>query len=124
MSDALRRQRGFSLPETLLALVLLIVTVTALAGYQRGLANGFMQLNQYRQLWRDAWRFAQLSPPVIPANRQISRMQTSVQRCVSITVTITMPAAAGADDPAALPGQSVAVSEYVKGVPLKPSGCA
>ena len=91
MSDALRRQRGFSLPETLLALVLLIVTVTALAGYQRGLANGFMQLNQYRQLWRDAWRFAQLSPPVIPANRQISRMQTSAARCVSITVTITMP---------------------------------
>ena len=54
MPDALRRQRGFSLPETLLALVLLIATVTALAGYQRGLANGFMQLNQYRQLWRDA----------------------------------------------------------------------
>ena len=93
MSDTLRRQGGFSLPETLLALVLLIATVTALAGYQRGLASGFMQLNQYRQLWRDAWRFAQLSPPVIPANRQISRMQTSVQRCVSITVTITMPAA-------------------------------
>jgi prepilin peptidase dependent protein C len=42
MSDALRRQKGFSLPETLLALVLLIATVTALAGYQRGLANGFM----------------------------------------------------------------------------------
>ena len=83
MPDALRRQRGFSLPETLLALVLLIATVTALAGYQRGLANGFMQLNQ----------FSQLSPPVIPANRQVSRMQTSVQRCVSITVTITMPAA-------------------------------
>lgn len=41
MPDALRRQRGFSLPETLLALVLLIATVTALAGYQRGLANGF-----------------------------------------------------------------------------------
>ena len=31
MSDALRRQRGFSLPETLLALVLLIVTVTGRA---------------------------------------------------------------------------------------------
>ena len=52
LPDALRRQRGFSLPETLLALVLLIATVTALAGYQRGLANGFMQLNQYRQLAR------------------------------------------------------------------------
>ncbi|HEY4466804.1 MAG TPA: prepilin-type N-terminal cleavage/methylation domain-containing protein [Klebsiella sp.] len=92
MPDALKRQGGFSLPETLLALALLIITVTALAGYQRGLASGFMQLNQYRQLWRDAWRFGQLSPPVIPANRHISRMQTSMQRCVSITVTITMPA--------------------------------
>lgn len=39
MPDALSRQRGFSLPETLLALVLLIMTVTALAGYQRGLAS-------------------------------------------------------------------------------------
>lgn len=93
MSDALRRQRGFSLPETLLALVLLIMTITALAGYQRGLANGFMQLNQYRQLWRDAWRFSQLHPPAVADNRQVSRMQTSVQRCVSITVTITMLAA-------------------------------
>ncbi|QGN39524.1 prepilin-type N-terminal cleavage/methylation domain-containing protein [Klebsiella oxytoca] len=92
MSDAVSRQSGFSLPETLLALIILIVTVTALAGYQRGLANGFMQLNQYRQLWRDAWRFSQLSPAVIPADRQMSRMQTSQQRCVSITVTITMPA--------------------------------
>lgn len=93
MPDALRRQSGFSLPETLLALVLLIMTVTALAGYQRGLVSGFMQLNQYRQLWRDAWRLSQLSPPEIPANRQVSRMQTSRQRCVSITVTITTPAA-------------------------------
>ena len=93
MPDALSRQRGFSLPETLLALVLLIVTVTALAGYQRGLASSSMQLTQYRQLCRDAWRFGQLSPPAIAGGHQISRMQTSMQRCVSITVTITMPAA-------------------------------
>lgn len=92
MPDALRRQRGFSLPETLVAFVLMIMTVTVLAGYQRALANGFMQIGQYRQQWRDAWRFSQLNPPAVPDNRQISRMQTSVQRCVSITVTITMPA--------------------------------
>ena len=93
MPDALKKQDGFSLPETLLALMLMVMTVTALAGYQRALANGFMQINQYRQLWRDAWRFSQLNPPAVPDNRQISRMQTSAQRCVSITVTITMPAA-------------------------------
>ena len=54
MSDAVNHEKGFSLPETLLAMTLLVMVVTALGGYQRGLANGFIQLNQYRQLWRDA----------------------------------------------------------------------
>ena len=77
MSDAVNHEKGFSLPETLLAMTLLVMVVTALGGYQRGLANGFIQLNQYRQLWRDAWRYGQMNPPETP--------------CVSITVTITMP---------------------------------
>lgn len=50
MSDAVNHEKGFSLPETLLAMTLLVMVVTALGGYQRGLANGFIQLNQYRQL--------------------------------------------------------------------------
>ena len=72
MSNALKHQRGFSLPETVLAMALMVLTVTALGGYQRGMAQGIVQLNQ---------------------TRQVSRMQTSTQRCVSITVTISMPVA-------------------------------
>ncbi|HFO2759658.1 TPA: prepilin-type N-terminal cleavage/methylation domain-containing protein [Klebsiella variicola] len=90
MSNALKHQRGFSLPETVLAMALMVLTVTALGGYQRGMAQGIVQLNQTRQLWRDAWRYSQLSSP---ARGQVSRMQTSTQRCVSITVTISMPVA-------------------------------
>ncbi|HHG8773151.1 TPA: prepilin-type N-terminal cleavage/methylation domain-containing protein [Raoultella planticola] len=91
MSDALICRKGFSLPETLLAMVLLVMVVTALGGYQRELANGFIQLNHYRQLWRDAWRFTQLHPPGIPESGQVTRLQTSTARCVSITVTIIIP---------------------------------
>ncbi len=50
MSNALKRQRGFSLPETVLAMALMVLTVTALGGYQRGMAQGIVQLNQTRQL--------------------------------------------------------------------------
>ncbi|MEF3099798.1 prepilin peptidase dependent protein C [Raoultella ornithinolytica] len=91
MSDTLSRQRGFSLPETILATALLVMVITALSGYQRGLAGGFIQLNQYRQLWRDAWRYGQLKPPESPAGGSVTRLQTSTARCVSIRVTITMP---------------------------------
>ncbi|EPM9012467.1 prepilin-type N-terminal cleavage/methylation domain-containing protein [Klebsiella pneumoniae] len=89
MSNALKRQRGFSLPETVLAMALMVLTVTALGGYQRGMAQGIVQLNQTRQLWR----YSQLSAPPSPARGQVSRMQTSRQRCVSITVTISRPVA-------------------------------
>lgn len=44
MSNALKRQRGFSLPETVLAMALMVLTVTALGGYQRGMAQGIVQL--------------------------------------------------------------------------------
>ena len=88
MSNALKRQRGFSLPETVLAMALMVLTVAALGGYQRGMAQGIVQMNQTRQLC-----FSQLSAPPLPARGQVSRMQTSTQRCVSITVTISMPVA-------------------------------
>ena len=91
MSNAVNNELGFSLPETLLAMTLLVMVVTALGGYQRGLATGFIQLNQYRQLWRDAWRYGQMNPPETPPGGSVTRLQTSAARCVSITVTITMP---------------------------------
>ncbi|MDA6840157.1 prepilin-type N-terminal cleavage/methylation domain-containing protein, partial [Escherichia coli] len=60
MSDPLNRQRGFSLPEVMLAMVLMIMIVTALSGYQRALMNSFIIRNQYQQLRRHAWQQTQL----------------------------------------------------------------
>jgi prepilin-type N-terminal cleavage/methylation domain len=47
MPDAVARQRGFSLAESLLAMALLIMTIAALGGYHRGLASGAAQLNAF-----------------------------------------------------------------------------
>ena len=69
MSNALKRQRGFSLPETVLAMALMVLTVTALGGYQRGMAQGIVQLNQTRQLWRDAWRSVSYTHLTLPTKR-------------------------------------------------------
>ena len=78
MSNALKRQRGFSLPETVLAMALMVLTVTALGGYQRGMAQGIVQLNQTRQLWRDAWRYSQLSAPPSPAGKPYADIEAKM----------------------------------------------
>ncbi|KNC87980.1 prepilin-type N-terminal cleavage/methylation domain-containing protein [Trabulsiella odontotermitis] len=91
MPDALKRQRGFSLPEVILSMALMITVVSALAGYQRGLASGFTQLAQYRQVWRNAWQQTQWVPGEMPEGWKVNRLQTTTQRCVSISVTITSP---------------------------------
>ncbi len=41
MSHPLNLQRGFSLPEVLVAMVLMVMIVTALSGYQRVLMHSF-----------------------------------------------------------------------------------
>lgn len=91
MSDPLNRQRGFSLPEVMLAMVLMIMIVTALSGYQRTLMNSFIVRNQYQQLWRHAWQQTQLYPFSPPVNWQVNRMQTTGAGCVSISVKISSP---------------------------------
>ncbi|MDX6039870.1 prepilin-type N-terminal cleavage/methylation domain-containing protein [Scandinavium lactucae] len=91
MSVALNREQGFSLPEVLLSVVLMMMVVMALSGLQSHLATGAAQLIQYRQLWREAWRQSQLHSGSAAAGWQLNRVQTSRQRCVSITVTITTP---------------------------------
>lgn len=90
MSASLKA-RGFSLPEALLSMLLMVMVITALGGYYRALAVGGAQLNQYRQMWRYAWGQTQLQPPALPEGWQRQRAQTSSQRCVSINVTITTP---------------------------------
>lgn len=54
MSVTLARQKGFSMVEVLLAMMLLVIVITALSGYHRALAARFMMFNQYRQLWHYA----------------------------------------------------------------------
>lgn len=55
MSASLRNQQGFSLPEVMLAMVLMVMIVTALSGFQRTLMNSLASRNQYQQLWRHGW---------------------------------------------------------------------
>ncbi|HDG1689011.1 TPA: prepilin-type N-terminal cleavage/methylation domain-containing protein [Kluyvera georgiana] len=90
MSESMRT-RGFSLPEVLLALFLMVSIVTALGGYYRALATSGMQLNQYRQMWRYAWAQTQQLALPLPEGWHSQRVQTSSQRCVSINATITTP---------------------------------
>ena len=47
-------QRGFSLAETLVAMLLLAMTISALLQYHRALALGFSQQWQQRQAWQVA----------------------------------------------------------------------
>lgn len=91
MPDPLNSQRGFSLPEVMLAMVLMIMIVTALSGYQRVLMNSFIIRNQHQQLWRHAWQQSQLYQFSSPVNWQVNRMQTTRAGCVSINVIISSP---------------------------------
>ncbi|XIH01234.1 prepilin-type cleavage/methylation domain-containing protein [Pantoea sp. SGAir0418] len=49
-----RRQQGFSLAETLVAMLLLAMTISTLLQYHRALALGFSQQWQQRQAWQVA----------------------------------------------------------------------
>lgn len=91
MSASLKKQRGFSLTEVLLAMVLMVMVVTALGGYHRALATGFTSASQWRQLWRHAWQQAQIVAPPLPPGWQVRRGQTTTEGCVSISVTVTSP---------------------------------
>lgn len=78
MSAAVSREKGFSMVEVLLAMMLLVVVVTALSGYHRALAARFTVFNQYRQLWHHAWNQSQLSTNVLPqAGRPVGGRQRS-----------------------------------------------
>lgn len=90
MRDTLKT-RGFSLPEVMLAMLLMVMVITALGGYYRALATGGAQLQQYRQMWRYAWGQTQQQAAALPAGWNSQRVQTSSQRCVSINATITTP---------------------------------
>lgn len=85
------RQRGFSIVEVLLAMALMIMVVTMLAGYHRALASRFVMLDHYRQFWRHGWNQSQLHASALPEGWQINRGQTTHAGCVSISVTLISP---------------------------------
>lgn len=85
------KEAGFSLPEVLISMVLLIVVIAALSGFYRSLAMGFQAQWQYRQLWRFASQQAEIAPSTLPAGWNVTRVQTSTAGCVSISVIVTSP---------------------------------
>ncbi|MBM3073081.1 prepilin-type N-terminal cleavage/methylation domain-containing protein [Lelliottia sp. RWM.1] len=91
MPVALSKQKGFSMVEVLLAMMLLVLIVTALSGYHRELAVRFTVFNQYRELWHNAWNQSQLEAKALPEGWQVNREQTTQSGCVSITVTLISP---------------------------------
>lgn len=91
MRDTVSRAHGFSLPEVLISMALLVLVITATSALQSRLGGSLQQLAQYRQLWRTAWDAAGPLPLALPAGGKMQRVQTMRQRCVSITVTIVAP---------------------------------
>lgn len=91
MPVPINKQRGFSLTEVLLAMVLMVMVTTALGGYHRALVTGFATASQWRQLWRVAWQQAQKEAPALPPGWQVRRGQTMVEGCVSISVSVISP---------------------------------
>lgn len=85
------KERGFSLTEVLLAMVLLVMIVTALSGFQRAVATDFALWSQQRAVWRHAWLQSQQQAPSLPPGWQVHRVQTSESGCVSINAIIHSP---------------------------------
>lgn len=60
----MRRQQGFSLPETLVALALFASSLVALMHYHTALVKGFQLQAEQKEAWRYAWqRFEGYQPP-------------------------------------------------------------
>lgn len=105
MSVTLSRQKGFSMVEVLLAMMLLVVVVTALSGYHRALAARYAALSQYRQLWHHAWNQSQISTLTLPAGLAgQSGADNTVRMCQHHGHTYFSYGAAGRVNASALPG--------------------
>lgn len=79
------RTSGFSLVETLFALLLFSLSFTALLHYHQMLAEGFHQQWQYRQLWHEAWQRLEGNPLASPGGQL--RIRSGPDGCELITAT-------------------------------------
>lgn len=84
-------QRGSSLPEALIAMLLLLLVVTALAGYQRGVYRGLAHWEEGYRLWlmlegQRAW-----PPAPLPEGWQRQEQRTPRGACVHRQITLRSP---------------------------------
>ncbi|WP_249226362.1 prepilin-type N-terminal cleavage/methylation domain-containing protein [Entomohabitans teleogrylli] len=87
----MKRQRGFSLPEALVSLVLLVLVASALAGYLSGLQRGAASQRQAQLLWRYVSQQTALSPPPLPEGWSVSRIQSAQGDCRAVSVQVIAP---------------------------------
>ncbi len=90
--------QGFSLTETLVAMLLLALTITALLHYHRALAQGFSQQWLQRQAWQAAAQAMQ--------GRDVAGWRTQRhQQAVSASCTLERVTVTGAQQRTATLGQ-------------------
>lgn len=84
-----QKQRGFSLPETLFAVLLFSLSITALLSLQRALGQGFQQQWQQREAWRQAFQRLQGNEGSGWQSQLSSR--TGPLGCQLLTAQVTSP---------------------------------
>lgn len=84
-----RDQRGFSLVETLFALLLFSLSITALMQYQQVLAAGFQQQWQQRTAWRNAWQLLEGNPRL--AGQVELQQRSGPEGCQLLTAKTVTP---------------------------------
>lgn len=91
MRPASRRiaQRGFSLMEVVIALILFVLVINVLLNYQRVIGEGLVQQWQYRTIWRLANQQTEIDPPPIEAGFSVIRKVSPDGNCLWIEITIT-----------------------------------
>ncbi|QIZ52210.1 prepilin-type N-terminal cleavage/methylation domain-containing protein [Dickeya zeae] len=90
---------GFSLPETLVAMLLFAVSLTGLLQYHQVLQQSLLHQMQQRQAWRLAHQKLEgenvgpvLSSPLVPAGWGVNRTEQAYPPfCRRITVTVVTP---------------------------------
>lgn len=85
------RQRGFSLPEVLCALVLFATALILLLNYHRVLQQGSEAQWQTRQVWRYALEQTEPESLPLPDGWLIQKQQQPCEGCLCVSVMITSP---------------------------------
>lgn len=91
----LTNEQGFSLVETLFALLLFSLSFTALMHYQQALALGFQQQWQQREAWRNAQQ--RLEGQQMPGWRSTLQARSGPSGCQLLSARATGPAGRSAE---------------------------